>query len=657
MFRRAWAMAAALLTFGLAGAAFGDVQLHGLFTDHMVLQQKMDVPVWGTADPWETVTVEFRGKKATATAWKDGSWNLKIKSGRAGGPFEMKVIGKNTIVLRDVLVGEVWVASGQSNMQWSVVASLNAEQEIAAADYPEIRLFSVPMRPTVTPDGQVGGTWVRCAPGSVGNFSAVAYYFGRTLHKDMKVPVGLINSSWGGTRAEAWTSREHLVRLGTYGADIQLLDQTLGDQENLLQKEQEIVAEWEHRTGRADPGNKGFGQGWAAPEFDDSGWPTMDLPVAWEMVEGMGTLDGAVWFRRTVEVPQVWAGKDLTLRLGPVDDYDVTYFNGEKIGSTGSETPGYWASPRRYTVPGRLVKAGSNTIAVRAYDHFGGGGINGAAGLMSLSDEGGEPIELEGPWKYQVEHVIVATANDAKPGTGGANNPNTATVLFNGMIWPLVPYGIRGAIWYQGESNSGAYDAYRLLLPAMIESWRDAWQQGDFAFGIVQLANFMARHDQPTDTVWARLRETQTQTLSVPNTGLAVTIDIGDAVDIHPKNKQDVGKRLALWAEAKVYGKKVVYSGPMFESMEVKDGKAILSFDHVGGGLVVKGDQLKGFAVAGEDRNFVWANARIDGKKVIVWSDQVAEPVAVRYAWADNPEANLYNEADLPAVPFRTDGW
>jgi sialate O-acetylesterase len=381
----------------------------------------------------------------------------------------------------------------------------------------------------------------------------------------------------------------------------------------------------------------------------------MDLPQQFETAGLL--IDGAVWFRRVLELPESWAGKDLVLNLTPIDDQDITYFNGKKVGSIGRETPNSYMVPRKYVVPGSLVHGGRNVIAVRVFDSAGEGGFS-RGGAMSIGPNEGEVISLRGAWDYKVELALEPKHPDwgSRPEAVGVSNQNNPSVLYNAMIAPLVPFAIRGAIWYQGESNAGRAYQYRTLFPIMIRNWRSAWGH-DFPFYFVQLANWHANKAEPDESDWAELREAQTMTLREPQTGMAVTIDIGDENDIHPRNKLDVGRRLAAWALAGTYGEKVIPSGPLFDRFTVEGDWVRIRFKHGVGLKTSDGGPVKGFAIAGEDRRFVWADARIDGDAVIVSSPKVLKPVAVRYGWADNPIANLYNGAGLPASPFRTDDW
>ena len=513
---------AGVAAIGLLAVVFlqaaADVALHPLFTDHMVLQRDMKVPVWGTASTGEKIRVSLATSETAMKACRlaatkadaDGNWMVKLKRLKAGGPYFLTVSGEsNRVTVSDVLVGEVWIGSGQSNMQMAVSSSNNAAEEIAGASFPSMRLFYVPRMVADTPRKTVDAVWQECTPETVPGFSAALYFFGRHLHNELNVPLGLIHTSWGGTPAESWTSIEQL--------------QTLPDCAPLLERWDKILADY----------------------------------------------------------PQAAAEHEKKL-----EEWKAA---AEKAKAEGNEAP---AQPR---------------------------------------------------------------------GPHGPDSPHRPANLYNAMIAPLVPYGIRGAIWYQGESNASRAYQYRSLFPAMIEDWRESWDQPgkrrDFPFYFVQLANWRERKPEPEPSDWAELREAQTMTLSLKNTGMAVIIDIGDEKDIHPKNKQDVGKRLALNALNQVHGQDVPCSGPMYAGMKIQGNRAVLRFKHTDGGLVAKGGALTGFAIAGSDQQFVWADATIQGDTVVVSSDKVAEPVAVRYAWADNPECNLYNGADLPASPFRTDDW
>lgn len=658
-----------------------DVTLPGLISDNMIVQQKAPIRIWGTAASGERVSVTMNNKTASATAGTDGRWSAALPAMNAGGPYTLTVAGKNTLTVNNVLVGEVWVASGQSNMEWPLAAAANAATEISAASDPQLRMFTVTKKISAAPEADVaGGAWQSATPQTAGGFSAVGYFFAKSLRKSLGVPVGVIHTSWGGTRIEAWMSKEALVKENAPLTDFS----KMGDTPEFKQRQQRYerqVAAWKAagspRGAFNDPGMKPEAAAWARPETDASAaWGTLAVGQPWEQsgVAELAFLDGAVWLRRDVDIPRV-GGHDLTLSLGAIDDHDTTYFNGVKVGATGPETPSSWQAPRRYTVPAALVKMGRNTIAVRVWDSQGGGGMTGPAGEMYLEEKlppGVQTIaapwktSLAGDWRYKVEQ--------GRPGDpGGAPTPydaNAATGLYNAMLAPVLPYAIKGAIWYQGESNAGDPQAYRRLLPAMIRDWRRGFDVGPFPFLVVQLAPFMAIKNQPGESGWAALREAQVYGTSVvPNASVAVITDVGQVEDIHPTKKQPVGERLALLARKIAYGQNITASGPTLKGMKTQGNEVTLTFDNVGrgglqirsavdsGGRTIPGDRLTGFAVAGPDNKFVWASARIAGRDtIVVSSPNVERPVAVRFGWADYPVVNLYNSDGLPAIPFRTDG-
>lgn len=627
----------------LVGATPTQAQLRpaALFQDGVVLQRDAEVPVWGWAEAGTEVTVSIDGQSRTATATASGRWEVSLPSMTAGGPHTLTVRGDgDTLEVRDVLVGDVWICSGQSNMEWVVADARNAEQEIAQADDPQIRHFKVPRSWADTPEETLaGGQWEPAQSEYVGDFTAVGYFFARALRRHVDVPVGLINTSWGGSRIEPWMSAD---ALGLDATDVQrILDEEQAREAKIRERLREAIG----TLPTEDRGRSGSEAHWADPSLDDSDWSTMELPGRWEAA-GYEGLDGVVWFRTTVRLSENAAREAAQLNLGPIDDADVTWVNGTEVGSTSG-----WTEPRTYDVPASALQVGPNVIAVRVEDSAGGGGFPGTPEQLSL-DTAGEEHALAGPWRVKVGRVEVTL--------DGQKN-QIPTLLYNKMIHPLLPYPITGVLWYQGESNAGPGDAYeyRTHFKDLITSWRERWNGETFPFLFVQLANYMDPPDEPTESSWAMLRESQSAALSLPNTAQAVTIDIGAADDIHPRNKQDVGRRLSRAARHLAYGRDLVYSGPVYADHQVDDGRVIVQFDHVDGGLVARGsDSLGGFAVAGPDSAFVWADARIEGDRVVVWSDQVERPVAVRYAWADNPaDANLYNEAGLPAAPFRTDDW
>ncbi|MBI4977920.1 MAG: 9-O-acetylesterase [Spirochaetes bacterium] len=642
---------------------FADVKMPQLFSDNMVLQRDADIKIFGFAAPGEKITITLSNQKATAVADQTGSWIVKLKPMKAGGPYTIVIQGNNKITLSNVLIGEIWIGSGQSNMEWVVKNTTNSSIEISNAAFPGIRLFTVKKKTLFAPTNDADAVqWAECSPSNVGGFSAVLYYYGRMLHQRLGVPVGLIHTSWGGTPAEAWTPME-----GFNDEELKVFQerfvQMTNSYANKSTKAQDDYAKklktWEDSQRVKDPGNKGFDLGYAKADFNDASWKTMKLPTT---IESAGlNIDGALWFRKTVDIPQSWAGKDLMLCIGAVDDIDVTYFNGTQAGTTGKEVSNWYMAQRRYKIAASSVKAGKAVIAVRMFDDFGGGGLTGPDAEMKLYPVSApkEALALTGDWKYIIEfQTAPLTAKGPRPAEPVQRPQNIPAALYNAMIAPLTNFAIRGAIWYQGESNAGRSYQYRKLFRTMIETWRKAWNIGDFPFYFVQLANYMKKNPTPVESGWAELREAQTMTLSLTNTGQAVIIDVGEEKDIHPKNKQDVGRRLALQALKKTYGKRVASSGPMYRSMQIENDAIRVSFDYVAGGLTLYGaNELTGFAVAGADKVFYWASAVIESNTVLVKSPNVPKPVAVRYAWADNPDASLYNTALLPACPFRSDDW
>lgn len=629
-----------------------------LFTDHMVLQQEKPINIWGTADPNGAITIEFMEQTQTTISDEAGEWKVTLDQIGVGGPYEMKIIGKDTLIINDILIGEIWIGSGQSNMEmplagWGEV--MNFKQEIAEANYPNIRLFQVRRAIGLKPEKSIPANgWSMCTSENIPEFSSTAYFFGRELYKELDVPIGLIHSSWGGTIIEAWMSSQSFEKLSEYQAQIEqvrkasdrfdekyrgkkissMFDTLMQERNNEMRKKE---------RGSNDPVAK-----WSEIDIDMTEWKTMKLPDLWENA-GLSGMDGIVWFRKEVELPKEWTGRDIGLHLSPVDDIDSTFFNGIFIG-----THAVWNEPRVYTIPKELVKTGKNIIAIKVRDDQGGGGIWGDPELLKISFSEGKNISLVGEWFYRVG----LDWNELNNLGINPNNPNFPTLLSNAMIDPLIPFTFRGAIWYQGESNAGAAYKYRTLFPMLIQDWRQRWGQGDFPFLFVQLANYMKVKDQPGEDSWAELREAQLITLSESNTGMAVTIDIGNAEDIHPKNKQEVGRRLALNALKIAYDKDIIHTGPIYKSMQIEGNKIRLTFENVGEGLKSSNEKaLVGFSIAEADKNFNWAKAEIIDNQVVVWNPEIENPVSVRYAWASNPICNLVNSADLPASPFRTDDW
>ena len=625
-------------------SSFAEVKPSGLFVDNAVLQRGMPVPVWGTARSGEQVTVEFAGQRITTNA-ENGRWMVRLKAMPANSaPQTMTITGDNKIEIANIVVGEVWIASGQSNMERTLGLAEgqkpidNWQEEVATASFPMIRQFRVPNRVSAQPVADVTSKWMVCSPETAPHFSAVGFFFAREVHKSLGVPVGILFSSWGGTEVEAWTSADSLSQVPGLQVSIDLVKLAA---QNPAEAESRYVtagAEWYQKY---DAGSQGAT--WNGMDVDTSAWKSMDVPAYWEKT-AMPGFDGVVWLRKEVNLTESWAGGEATLHLGPVDDNDTTWVNGVQVGHTES-----WNAPRDYKVPAGVLRAGRNVIAVRVLDTGGGGGIYGPADAVRLEGMlAGSltTIPLTGPWQYRVGGTLENAS--VFPAFPHPDNPHQPTVLYNGMIAPLVPYAIRGATWYQGEANSGHGKQYRELFPLFIADWRKLWGEGDFPFLYVQIA--------PHIDMTPEIREAQFLTLAKSaRTAMAVITDAGDAEDIHPSHKQPVGHRLALAAQVLAYGKKGEYSGPLFRGAKFKNGHAVVEFTHVGSGLVAQGGELRGFTIAGADKKFVPAKTEIKGRKIVVRSDEVAQPAAVRYGWTNVPEVNLFNREGLPASPFRTD--
>lgn len=637
---------AAALATGLAlPVAQADVRPHPLFTDNAVLQQGTDIPVWGWADTGEAVTVSIGGSSASTVA-RDGRWMVRLRPIAAPGPHTLTMKGRNTVVAQNVLVGDVWVCGGQSNMERQLGPRegqkpiVDWEKEAASATYPQIRHFLVAQARALTPQTTVQGSWVVCSPETVKDFSAVGYFFARQLHKARKVPVGLIHSSWGGTPAEAWMSSDGLRGQPDFAdalGELALLTSKPAEAGEIFRKN---LRAWFREF---DPGSN-ESMAFSAATLDLANWTPVNLPSMWEAA-GLPGFDGVVWFRTEFDLPENWQGEAIEMHLGAIDDLDTTWINGVELGSTAG-----WRTPRVYTLPAHLLRPGRNTIAVRVLDTGGGGGLWGGDDAMRLQPVRKAPqaLSLAGPWWRKAS--VNLNAVPRRPPADYTTTPAAPTVLYNGMIAPLLPYAIRGVIFYQGEANNDRAAQYRRLFPALIADWRRVWDRGELPFLFVQIA--------PYKDMRPELREAQLLTwLNTPKTAMVVTLDCGDAEDIHPANKAPVGARLALAARAVAYDEKIDFSGPVLENLSTDHDRAWLTFTHRGGGLACAdgGTQLKGFTIAGKDGVFHPALAGIKGDRVLVWSEAVREPVAVRYAWANAPAGNLINRAGLPASPFRTD--
>ncbi|MBS0226464.1 MAG: beta galactosidase jelly roll domain-containing protein [Proteobacteria bacterium] len=616
------------------------VELPRVFSDGMVLQRGQAIPVWGRSAPGAKVTVRFDGRTRRGTADAHGDWRIRLPAHVAGGPYALRIDdGKDVLVLSDVLVGEVWLASGQSNMELPLSQTDGAQAEIAGANDALIREFKIPKSWAGMPQWQLqGGDWKSASPATAGNFSAVAYYFAKELRRKTGVPVGIIDSTWGGSSIQAWTDA------ATQG----LNDDAVGKQAAALneadQREmavtQQSLAHWPHLP-MSDAG-------WQATALDMADWADIAVPGNWE-TRGYNGMDGVAWYRTTFTLSADEAKAGIVLGVGRIDDSDITWVNGVQVGQTSMQ----YDTPRVYPVPASALHAGENAIAVRVTDVGGGGGIHGDANALFVQPKVGARRPLASTWKFHPANVTVSLVD---------NKNQIPTLLYNAMIHPLQSYALRGVIWYQGEANANsAQDAlrYRQQFPAMIAEWRMQWQAPKLPFMWVQLASYGSGMDRGGVSPWALLRESQSATLRLPATAQAVIIDIGNSRDIHPRNKRDVGLRLALAAQHVAYGETLDYHGPVFKDMHVEQRRAILSFDIGARWLAVRGgDALKGFQLAGADQVFHEADASIEGGRIVVQSVAVPAPVAVRYGWNDDPGmANLINSAGLPASPFRSDAW
>jgi sialate O-acetylesterase len=640
---------AAALTCSADGPAAGPPQhpfLSPIFGDNMVLQRGKVNRFWGWTKPGNEVRVEVEGKAASGVAATDGKWSVAIEVPPAGGPYSVKIHGEQEIELHNVLVGDVWLCGGQSNMLLGLGATDNGAAEIKAADHPDLRLYLVAGRSAYSPAPVPAGSWKVCTPATVGEggdrgFSAVAYYFARRIQGELHIPVGLIEDCSGGSTVEAWMSPEKLTSLGEFAPQIAAIG------ELRAKGGPEYGSFLMHWLDDYDPGAKGGA--WAAPGFDDAGWKTVDVPGAFSEL-GVEAVPCVCWFRREITLPDPVPPGQATIYLGPVEKMDTTFINGHWIGASS------WVeNPRVYHIPAGVLRPGANLVALRVFKVKPVDGFLAKPEVLRIELGDGSSVALAGKWRGTV-------SVDARPPhpmpMDLENYPTMPIVFYEGMIAPLAPLAITGVIWYQGEANTTRAVQYRKLLPALIADWRSLFGQGDFPFYIVSLPLFTPHRSEPGDDGWAELREVQARTAStLANSGLAVTIDTGEADNIHPKQKKVVGDRLALCALAEYYHLPVAYRGPTFTAAETLPGALRLRFANVGGGLVVHGPKLGEFSVAGADRKWSWADARIDGDTVVVSSPSVPEPVAARYAWQANPAATLYNDAGLPAVPFRTDDW
>lgn len=626
--------------------AQSEVKLPCFISNGMVLQRDLEVPVWGWASVGEKIQLEFKGKIYNTVTAEDGKWKLKLKPSKAGGPYQMTIKGTNSITLKDILIGDVWFCSGQSNMSFDLSAVADKyPKEIASSENPQIRQFLVnrKSRFNATRDVESDFGWQAVNPQTILKFTAVGYFFAKELYTKYQVPIGLINCSYPGTPAQSWINESALKTFPDYYAKAFEYKDTA--KVNRISKNDKLfIDNWYNEVKQTDKGLQGK---WFSNSSDIYGdCKSISMPGFWQNTDLKDIAAGVVWLKKDIDIPESLAGKNAKLYLGNIVMNDSTYVNGVAVGSISHRF-----SPRIYKVDGKLLKAGKNTIIVRILTENAEGGFVTDKPYKLVIE--GTSIELSGNWQYKVGVITIPLQRNNI--TTFQNQP---TAMYYGMLSPLIGYGIKGVIWYQGEGNANNPKEYQTLFPALINSWRSEWNQGNYPFLYVQLANYNPVVSEPTESNWAALQEAQSMTLSLPNTGMAVINDLGEWNDIHPSNKYDVGKRLALVVEKVAYhDKKVISSGPTFSKMKIEGNKIILTFSNIGSGLIVKGGgELKQFAIAGTDKKFVWAKATIKGNKVIVWNDSLVSPVAVRYAWANNPaNANLYNKEGLPASCFRTD--
>jgi len=617
------------------------IDVHQLFTDNMVLQREVEIPIWGKATPGTKITVYLNETSSETTAKTDSSWVVNLSPQKAGGPFELAVKANTLITFKNILIGDVWVCSGQSNMEWPLNRVLNAKAEVKTANFKNIRIFDVPhimsnRLNTRLPDGL---KWNVCSSETIADFSAVGYFFGKHLNEHLNVPIGLISSSWGGTNVEAWMSESVMKKFPKYRKSLNELHEL-----PLLKMKKDSTLAIENWLSKVDSFDVGMTNAWYKVSNQ---WANSQSVVLPGIVEDFNIKNdnGVFWFKKVFHLTKEEAESKIDISLGMVDDEDITYLNGRKIGETLQSN-----IPRLYSVEHQVLSEGENVLVVRIKDKGWRGGIRSSAESMYIKTIN-KSIPLHGEWqlKYGTPELPLIP-KDIHPN-------NYATTLFKGMINPLIPYKIKGAIWYQGESNASRAYEYRTLFPEMIKDWRKQWGAGEFPFYFVQLANYMPEKTEPSESNWAELRESQTKALELKNTGMAVTIDIGETDDIHPKNKQDVGKRLAFNVLKNVFKKQVVARGPVYKGYEILEDKIKICFTTHGS--PIRKAPLDAFQIAGDNQAFVWAKAKVmTDSTIIVSSPKVKYPKAVRYAWSNNPgEINFYNSAGFPASPFRTDNW
>jgi len=633
-----------------------EVTLPSILGSNMVVQREIGTNVWGWAKPGEKIVVAFRDQTVKTKADKNGAWKVKIPTGEAGGPFLMTVQGENKVVLDNILVGDVWLCGGQSNMEFTLKQAENGAIEAKKANLHSIRQFKVEKNAALIPvEKTAPGNWLECNPQNAPDFSAVGYFFAKKIFMETGIPIGLIYDNWGGTMVETWTSEEgcktdsNLVR---WIAEMKKIDA------EELAKNQLVIFE-KYREELAKVEKPDWDHEYIHPEYDDSKWYSFAQPALWETQEGYEYFDGVMWYRKSVVLPHDFNCSNAKISLARIDDSDITWINGKRVGETFNQ----YNLVRVYEIPREILREGKNQLVVRMEDYTGGGGFHGSASEMYLTD-GVQTIDLSGEWKIMKDE-LKTPSNPENPSQSPIQPNQFPALLFNGMINPVINYAMKGVIWYQGEANADRMNqalSYQSHLENMITDWRKRWGVGDFPFYQVQLANFRQETPTPPQTdVWPYLREAQANVAKFPHAGMACIIDIGNANDIHPTDKLDVGNRLAIIALKNDYGKNIISGGPKIDHVSFEENKVFVSFKEVGKGLVVKNKYgyITGFAVAGFEKEFHYAKATLAGKdRVMVTCDSVSKIEAVRFLWADNPgEITLYNSEGLPAEPFRTDNW
>ncbi|SDF03171.1 sialate O-acetylesterase [Pricia antarctica] len=634
------------ICFSSFHALSAQIRLPQIIRDSMVLQRNHPIKIWGWAAQREKISVTFNGKHRKTVTSRGGNWSVEFPEMKAGGPYSIQLNGPNKIELNDILVGDVWLCAGQSNMVHQLnIHDITYANEIANANYPEIRHFKIPTQTDLTGPNKDfnGGSWQSAVPDEIRSFSAVTYFFAKKIYKKYKVPIGLINASVGGTPIEAWTSEAGFQEFPEILKTIEKNKDTAYVNSRIRGKRgADKMAD--------DIGDKGLmgPLAWYDPNFVPKNWRRINIPGYWED-QGIRNLNGVVWYRKVIEIPTDMIAQEAKVFLGRIVDADELYINGQKVGNTTYQYP-----QRRYTVPKNIVKAGTNIFTIKVTNYNGKGGFVPDKPYYLFTET--DTVDLKGYWQYKVGEIFnpsVPSSTSTRP----INAQNEPTALYNVMVAPYTQFSLKGILWYQGESNSGEPKAYEGLLKGLINDWRTQFNQPDIPFIYAQLPNFMEVNYLPEESNWAELRQSQLKSLSLSNTAMTVNIDLGEWNDIHPDNKKDVGERLALSAMKLAYHANVVYSGPLYADYKINEKAIEITFSNLGSGLISNdGKQLSEFAIAGKDKNYVWANAKIVGNKVIVWSDAIQDPKYVRYAWADNPDnPNLYNKEGLPASPFTTE--